>query len=169
MLKGNQMQIIEAWIRAGAATCAIFGVTMLFGASNPVTADHRKWPPQVDTWMIRLMHTQQQQPAAGDDVMADNLIQDPTFLQWAIREGGAYVVILVILFFYRRDWKTATDFWKDQHKITTDLAKECSKAMTDQTAALRENTIVTHGLKNLLQYQGPQERRGGSGIPNIPA
>jgi hypothetical protein len=79
-------------------------------------------------------------------------------MQWAIREGGAYVVILVILFFYRRDWKTATEFWKDQHAITTDLVVKATTAQTD-CSALRETAIVTHQLKRVLEREFP-ERRG---------
>jgi hypothetical protein len=77
-----------------------------------------------------------------------------SIIQWAVKEGGAFGVILVILFFYRRDWKTAVDFWRDQHAITTDLVVASTKAQTETSAALRENTMVVHSVKNVLARIG---------------
>lgn len=84
-----------------------------------------------------------------------------SIIQWAVKEGGAFGVILVILFFYRRDWKTAVDFWRDQHSITTDLVVQATRAQTETSAALRENTVVVHSVKNVLARHLP-ERRGQS-------
>lgn len=72
-----------------------------------------------------------------------------TILQWGIREGGAFAVILIILFFYRRDWKAATEFWKDQHTVTTQALIEVTKAQTDTAAALRENTQALRQLRGV--------------------
>ena len=81
-----------------------------------------------------------------------------TLLQWGIREGGAFVVILVILFFYRRDWNTAVNFWRDQHAITTQLVQEATKAQAETAAALRENNVVVHQAKQTLQTLLPNRR-----------
>jgi hypothetical protein len=84
---------------------------------------------------------------------------DPSpIIQWAIQQGGAFVVVLVILFFYRRDWKTATEYWQAQNAITTNLVTESTKANTDVAAALRENTTVVHQAKNVMQRYLPEGR-----------
>jgi hypothetical protein len=83
-----------------------------------------------------------------------------TIMQWAVREGGAFAVILVILFFYRRDWKTAVEFWRDQHATTTQLVQDNTRAQTETAAALRENTVVVHQAKNVLAAM--EQRRGGA-------
>lgn len=74
-----------------------------------------------------------------------------TLVQWAIDKGGAYVVILVVLFFYRRDWQTAVNFWKDQSKITVDLIIEATKAQDATAAALAQNTVVVHQAKRVME------------------
>jgi hypothetical protein len=78
--------------------------------------------------------------------------------QWAVQQGGFLVVILVILFFYRRDWKTATEFWKDQTKVSHDLAATCATAVADNAAATRENTVVMHQAKNVIAHYYPERR-----------
>lgn len=84
-----------------------------------------------------------------------------SLIQWGLREGGAFAVILVILFFYRRDWKTAVEFWRDQHAITTKLVQDNTVAQTETAAALRENTVVVHQAKNVLARM-EQRRDGGT-------
>lgn len=87
-------------------------------------------------------------------------ISDPdlTLIQMALREGGAFAIILVILFFYRRDWKTTVEFWKDQHATTTTLVQDSTRAQVASEAALRENTMVTHSLKQLIADRVPDRR-----------
>lgn len=100
--------------------------------------------------------------AQTNDVSAGGVVVgqgEQTILQWAIREGGAFAVILVILFFYRRDWKTAVDFWRDQHAITTDLVVAATKAQAETAAALRENNVVVHSMKQVIQTYVPNSRR----------
>lgn len=67
-----------------------------------------------------------------------------------LTKGGAFAVILVILFFYRRDWKTAVEFWQNQHQITTDLVEKATRAQADNSAALRENSSVLQRLTDKL-------------------
>lgn len=72
-----------------------------------------------------------------------------------LTKGGAFAVILVILFFYRRDWKTAVDFWQDQHKTTTELVQQATKAQAENSAALRENSLVLQRLADKLAMSIP--------------
>jgi uncharacterized membrane protein YvbJ len=75
---------------------------------------------------------------------------DQGILQWAIEKGGAFAVILIILFFYRRDYVQLTDFWKKQTETLVTLVEENTKAQTETSAALRENTVVVHHAKNVM-------------------
>lgn len=79
-------------------------------------------------------------------------------LQWGLTQGGALAVLIIVLFFYRRDWKTAVEFWRDQLVARDTLVKEATRAQVDTAAALREATIVIHGLKRVLQQEFPGRR-----------
>lgn len=82
-----------------------------------------------------------------------------TMVQWAMDKGGAYVVILLLLFFMRRDWHTTVDYWQAQNAITTDLVIRATQAQTDTAAALRENTVVVHATKRVIMTYVPANRR----------
>lgn len=75
----------------------------------------------------------------------------PDLIQWGIREGGTILVVLVLLYFYRKDWMTSSEYWKSQNAITTDLVTNSVRATSDLAAAIRENTTVTHGLKRIVE------------------
>lgn len=81
-----------------------------------------------------------------------------SLVQWALTQGGALGVLCVVLFFYRRDWKTAVEFWKDQNATRDVLVKEATRAQVETAAALREATVVIHGLKRVMQEQYPGRR-----------
>jgi len=68
-----------------------------------------------------------------------------------LREGPAAVVVLVILFFYRRDYKQVVDFWQEQTKTTVALVKESTQQHAEASAALKENSVVMHGLKRAIE------------------
>lgn len=63
-----------------------------------------------------------------------------------LTKGGAFAVIFVLLFFYRRDWQTAVEFWKDQHRTTTELIQQAARAQADNSAAVRENSLLIQQL-----------------------
>ena len=79
-----------------------------------------------------------------------------SLIQWALQQGGITVVCLVVLFFYRRDWHTTVDQWKEQHEITVSLVERSIEASVRATAALSENTVVIHSLKRAVEasYMG---------------
>lgn len=68
-----------------------------------------------------------------------------------LTKGGSFAVIFILLFFYRRDWRTAVDFWKDQHKTTTELVQQATKAQTDNSAAIRENSMLIARLSDKIK------------------
>lgn len=84
---------------------------------------------------------------------------DESTLRWAIQQGGAFAVILVVLFFYRRDWKNVSEFWKQHSAEMNDLVTQATKAQTEMASALRENTQVTHSLKTVINDNTISQRR----------
>lgn len=71
--------------------------------------------------------------------------------QWAFQQGGAFTVILVILFFYRRDWKAVAEYQKEQNTMMVDLVKAATAAQVQCADAIRENTVVSHSLKHVVE------------------
>jgi hypothetical protein len=100
-------------------------------------------------------------PRATEIVLAQVVtaggVPEQTMAQWAIEKGGAFAVILIILFFYRRDYVQLTDFWRAQSEIMKDLVEENTKAQTETASALRENTVVVHQAKNVMQKYLPEQ------------
>lgn len=83
-----------------------------------------------------------------------------TLLQWGLDKGGAYVVILVVLFFYRRDWAKVSDYKDQQLAMLMALVQENTRAQALVGDALRENNVIVHGAKRLLEQHGVTFRRG---------
>lgn len=91
-----------------------------------------------------------------------------TLFEFAIRQGGAFAILALVLFFYRRDWRDLTDYKGSRDTVLTGLVAEHTKAMTEMAAALRENNVVIHQAKNVLAAQvGPARRLGD--VPNTGA
>jgi hypothetical protein len=84
--------------------------------------------------------------------------QDETLLRWAVQQGGAYVVILIVLFFYRRDWKTLNESARQDTQSLSQILIESTRVQVQNTAAVAENTLVTHRLKELLRDYLPSRR-----------
>jgi hypothetical protein len=86
-------------------------------------------------------------------------------LEKMAREGGFFALVLVLLYFYRRDTKWATEFWKEQAALNTEYAKENAGIIKENTRsnvaveqAVRENTVVMHAAKNVMATHLPQRR-----------
>lgn len=74
-------------------------------------------------------------------------------LEKMAREGGFFALVLVVLYFYRRDTKWATEFWRDQATRNTDMIEENAKQAESVAAAIRESTVVMHAAKNIMARQ----------------
>lgn len=91
-----------------------------------------------------------------------------TFIDFAARNGAAGAILALVLFFYRRDWRELTDYKGQRETSLTLTVAENVKALTEMSAALRENTIVVHQAKNILaSHIGPATRAGDR--PSAPA
>ena len=89
-------------------------------------------------------------------------VVDPAVTQPAIerifREGGFFAIVLILLYFYRRDTKWATEFWKDEAGKRDALIRENTAAQTSVAAALAQNTVVVHQAKRVMEELLPMRR-----------
>jgi hypothetical protein len=79
-----------------------------------------------------------------------------------LKTGGLPAVLLVVLFFYRRDYKTLCDYWQSQNVMATTLVGDNTKAITGMSDAIRHNTEVINATKDVLQAFGvvlPEPKR----------
>lgn len=100
----------------------------------------------------------EQYNTSQSQVGGPGVVPTDTLLEWAIKQGGALAVLLVVLFFYRRDYRGVTDFWRDQNKITADLLIASTKAQTEMANAIMQNNQVISQAKHVMQYYLPQQR-----------
>lgn len=85
-----------------------------------------------------------------------------SIFEFAVRQGGAFAILLIVLFYYRRDYRDLVAFRTERDQILVDLVKESTKANTEMANALRENNVVVHQAKNVMAtYLPTQTRRIG--------
>ena len=87
---------------------------------------------------------------------------DPTITEW-IKSGGAFGLVGLLLWFYRRDWKTLTEYWQQQNSMlmtivktnTEELGKMQSsvRLMHDETRA--DNEAIRTRIHELAQVMSP--------------
>lgn len=82
----------------------------------------------------------------------------PALIKFAVEQGGALAVLLVVLFFYRRDYRYLSEYRENQFREMLDLVKQNTAAQTDTAAAIRENAVVVHQAKNVIQQHLPSRR-----------
>lgn len=79
-------------------------------------------------------------------------------VKYAFEQGGALGVLVIVLYFYRRDKNITIEFWKEQNTARDLLVTNATKAQVETAAALRESTIVIHSLKRAIEIQYPERR-----------
>ena len=75
--------------------------------------------------------------------------------EFAVRQGGALLVLLVVLFFYRRDYRYLSDYREQQFQVLVDLVGKNTQAFTDTASALRETATVVHQAKLVIRDRLP--------------
>ena len=90
----------------------------------------------------------------GSWVLAQTVATDTSpFIEKIAREGGFFALVLILLYFYRRDTKWATEFWKEQAARNADMIEANAKQNENVANAIRESTVVMHQAKSIMARQ----------------
>ena len=81
-----------------------------------------------------------------------------TFFEFAIRQGGAFAVLLIVLFYYRRDYRDLTAFRSERDAQLVAMVKEATQSNAAMADALRENTTVVQRANYLIAEHLPTRR-----------
>ncbi len=74
--------------------------------------------------------------------------------EFAVRQGGAFAILALVLFYYRRDYRELTaDKQADRAKLV-DLVAAHATTMTEMSSALRENNQVIREMRVLMIRSG---------------
>ncbi len=65
--------------------------------------------------------------------------QQSVLMAW-IEKGGAFGVIALLLYFYRRDWSTLTQYWQQQNTLLMEIVR----TNTTELRGLTENLKANH-------------------------
>jgi len=98
-------------------------------------------------------------------VSQTTVVADPmgaTLLERVAREGGFFAIVLILLYFYRRDTKWATEFWKERAEENAKMIAENARSQSELAAALRENNVIVHQAKNIIAEYYPGRRSSDS-------
>lgn len=90
-------------------------------------------------------------------------LSSESLMEFAIRQGGAFAVLVLVLYFYRRDYRDLNDYRKDRDAILVQIVTDSTKAQTEMAAALAQNNIVVHQTKNVIRDLLPHRRIDDSG------
>ena len=78
---------------------------------------------------------------------------DPTLSYW-IEKGGAFAVIALLVYFYRRDWTTLTQYWQQQNTLLMEIVRtntsELGKVQASITLMHSENQTHMEALRTRL-------------------
>ena len=72
-------------------------------------------------------------------------------LKWGVEQGGFVLLVLVIGYFYRRDWMRLADFWQAETKQRTELIGETTKALAAQAIAYEKHAVAIDRLAAALE------------------
>jgi len=89
-------------------------------------------------------------------------VPEVTVVETIIRQGGLFAVLLVVLFFYRRDYRQLTESRAEENAALRTMLVENTKAQSDTANALRENNVIVHQAKNVMQSYLPMRKADGT-------
>jgi hypothetical protein len=81
-----------------------------------------------------------------------------SMVEFAIRQGGAIVVLMIVLFYYRRDYRELVSYKAERDRLMIELVKESTAANVEMASAIRENNVIVHQAKNLMAQQALVKR-----------
>lgn len=77
-------------------------------------------------------------------------------MEFAIRQGGAFAILALVLFYYRRDYRALTAFQQEQINRLLEAMSTTAKVNAEVTAALRENTESLRELRRHPSFRAQQ-------------
>lgn len=98
-------------------------------------------------------------PRIGDTGMELTVPQQVDFVKWVLEEGGLFVVILVILYFYRKDFKRQEEDRKAEREEGKQEKEALVALVTSSVAALHQVKLTNERLARAVENQN---RRGRS-------
>ena len=97
-------------------------------------------------------------PPATQDGLPDMTPQQTELMQWVLTQGGITLVLIVVLWSYRRDFFRKSDRYVEENQELRYLLKENTAAATATALAIAQNTNATNNLANVIQVM---DRRKG--------
>lgn len=82
-----------------------------------------------------------------------------SILEFAVRQGGAFAILALVLFYYRRDYRDLTADRTTDKAILVNLISEQTKVMSEMTSAMRETNVVVRETKEFMAQHQIVERR----------
>jgi hypothetical protein len=76
----------------------------------------------------------------------------------AIKDGGLFLLVVGLLFFYRRDTLWATEFWKGKADEYAKIINDNTASNRDVSNAVAQSTMVMHQTKRVLENLAPSRR-----------
>lgn len=84
--------------------------------------------------------------------------QQVDFVKWVLEEGGLFVVILVILYFYRKDFKRAEEDRKIEREAIKIERDALVSLVTNSVAALNQVKLTNERLARAVEAQNGRFR-----------
>lgn len=82
--------------------------------------------------------------------------------EFAIRQGGAFAILALVLFYYRRDYRDLTTHKSAREEMLVALITEHTKAQADMAATIRANNETITALRDFMaQHQIVDRRKPG--------
>lgn len=109
--------------------------------------------------MVRLTLLAIVMAGAGLDLFGS---PDADLLRWGLAQGGCFLVLLLVLWSYRRDFQRILSRDEERLKVMTDIVQANTAAMVQTTAALNDQKDATHRLAKAVEKMDERLMFGGT-------
>ena len=94
--------------------------------------------------------------------------------QWlmvVIEKGGAAAVIAMLVYFYRRDWKTLTEYWQQQNTLLMEIVRSNVQELAKTQEIVRmmqaENRADAEAIRTRIHDLAEPLHAMGAGIAGL--
>ena len=85
-----------------------------------------------------------------------------------VEKGGAAAVIAMLVYFYRRDWKTLTEYWQSQNSLLMEIVRtnvqELAKTQEIVRLMQSENRADAEAIRTRIHEQSEPLHAMSAGI-----